>query len=398
MNLSFAELLYQTTKLPVCVIDQQKTIQRCFPKKMSGFYSEHFLEICLFDFTVQKKDLRHPFCITLPPAHYLGILQLSDTNYMILGPAAAFPHSREEILHHAEHQLYAEDKHLLTELLLHAPIMTKQQFTSAIALAAALLTGETIEPETIGDADPIPNSNPWEKHLTEYVFSANENALFHTPESLEAAVCSAIEEGNSITAEKLLLKRSSGKLGTLSLDPDRQAKYLFVTAAAVFSRAAVAGGLSYETACSIADIYVQQADRMSDPAAINAAMVELAKYFAQRVAETKGYRGYSELVKNCCDYIEKNLHTKITLKQLASVSNRSPQRLSQKFKNETGYSVVDYIHKAKMNEAKHLLTYSAFSLSEISNFLCYPNQSYFCKIFKETYGVTPQVYRSKKES
>ena len=51
--------------------------------------------------------------------------------------------------------------------------------------------------------------------------------------------------------------------------------------------------------------------------------------------------------------------------------------------------------RCKLEEAKSLLTYTNKSLSEISSYLCFANQSYFQRVFKKKYGITPNEYRKQ---
>ena len=118
--------------------------------------------------------------------------------------------------------------------------------------------------------------------------------------------------------------------------------------------------------------------------------------FASKVASLKGNDASSAIIRNCCDYIGKNLHSELSLAVLADYCHLSPRRLSLRFKKEMGLSVMDYVHEQRMKEAGRLLLYTSFSISEISNFLNYSTQSYFTLIFQKHYGITPSQYRNNQ--
>lgn len=228
--------------------------------------------------------------------------------------------------------------------------------------------------------------------LTNYLFAAQEEELVHTPQLYEERLLHAIEIGDMANLRTCINESVPGHFGVLSFDHPRQLKYLFVTAAAICARAAMRGGLSYELSCSIADIHCQQMDAMTDPLDIMSLQTTMVITFCTKVAENGKHANYSITVKTCCDYIEKHLHNKITLEILSPICALSPRRLSEKFQMETGISIGDYINRAKMRESKYLLKYSDNSISDISSYLNYSSQSYFTKIFKSVYAITPQIY------
>lgn len=72
-----------------------------------------------------------------------------------------------------------------------------------------------------------------------------------------------------------------------------------------------------------------------------------------------------------------------------------PSYVSRLFKQLTGSSISDYIHKVKMERALAKLKDSEAKVYEISEQLGYSNSQYFIKVFKDEFGMTPQDYRAK---
>lgn len=71
----------------------------------------------------------------------------------------------------------------------------------------------------------------------------------------------------------------------------------------------------------------------------------------------------------------------------------NPAYLSRLFRKETGMVLTDYILQEKMRRASELLVLSDSSISEIADSLGYGNFSYFARLFRKVYGVTPHEYR-----
>ena len=99
-------------------------------------------------------------------------------------------------------------------------------------------------------------------------------------------------------------------------------------------------------------------------------------------------------VVRCIDYIHENLHSRITLEELAELAALHPSYLSRLFKKETGVSVSEYIQQLKIDTAKNMLLYSDFTPAKIASVLAFPDQSYFTQVFKKYTGFTPRKFQS----
>ncbi|WP_440119024.1 ABC transporter substrate-binding protein [Paenibacillus sp. QZ-Y1] len=86
----------------------------------------------------------------------------------------------------------------------------------------------------------------------------------------------------------------------------------------------------------------------------------------------------------------------ISLDSLAQSLNYSPQYLSRKFKEQTGYTPTEYVIRLRMTEARSLLTSTEASLHEIAAYVGYPDPFYFNRIFKKETGSTPGQFRLKQ--
>lgn len=97
-------------------------------------------------------------------------------------------------------------------------------------------------------------------------------------------------------------------------------------------------------------------------------------------------------------YIYKNYNKDISVEQLADMVCLAPNYLSSIFKKETGENLSKFIKSYRMLKAKEMLDNTYEKIVNISNAVGYQNVSYFCKSFREYFGVTPQKYRDKGES
>ena len=71
----------------------------------------------------------------------------------------------------------------------------------------------------------------------------------------------------------------------------------------------------------------------------------------------------------------------------------TPKYLSTLIKKMSGITAAEWINGMVILEAKHLLKYSRMSIQEISEYLHFPNQSFFTQYFRRETGMTPGCYR-----
>jgi two-component system response regulator YesN len=92
-------------------------------------------------------------------------------------------------------------------------------------------------------------------------------------------------------------------------------------------------------------------------------------------------------------YVLMNLDKKITLTEIAGYLHLNSSYFSRLYKKVTKENFIDYVNKSKMERAKELLDYSNESIEKISEMVGYDSKSYFLKIFKKYFGMSPKDYK-----
>ena len=92
-----------------------------------------------------------------------------------------------------------------------------------------------------------------------------------------------------------------------------------------------------------------------------------------------------------------NQENKLTNKvnHYARLLNTTPQNLNTICRKETGQSATEILSEHIINEAKRLLLYTDFTVSEISSKLDFKDNSHFSKYFKRNVGNTPIGFRKE---
>lgn len=92
--------------------------------------------------------------------------------------------------------------------------------------------------------------------------------------------------------------------------------------------------------------------------------------------------------------IEEN-YKHITLTEIANNTNQSIYYLSKLIKDSTGSTFNNLLQKKRLNQASYLLTTTNLIVEDIIYSIGYNNSSYFYRIFKKRYNMTPTEYRNK---
>lgn len=100
-----------------------------------------------------------------------------------------------------------------------------------------------------------------------------------------------------------------------------------------------------------------------------------------------------QIVDRVKDYIHNNFEKDISRVEIAEQFFIHPDYLSHIFREWTGVTFQDYVIQVRIENAKKLLAYTDFSISNIATNSGYSNTAYFAKHFKRETGLTPKEYR-----
>lgn len=87
--------------------------------------------------------------------------------------------------------------------------------------------------------------------------------------------------------------------------------------------------------------------------------------------------------------IHERITEPLTLTALANAAHITKEYASQIFRQETGSTVTEYINERKMLLAREMITQKKLSVSEAAESLGFSNYSYFSRLFKKRFGISP---------
>ena len=92
-------------------------------------------------------------------------------------------------------------------------------------------------------------------------------------------------------------------------------------------------------------------------------------------------------------YIRANVGKDMTLSELADIASLSPFYFAHCFKNQTGFSPMEYVINTRLDQAKILLARTTKPVTEIAYETGYSSGSSFNNMFVRRTGMSPRQYR-----
>jgi AraC-like DNA-binding protein len=102
------------------------------------------------------------------------------------------------------------------------------------------------------------------------------------------------------------------------------------------------------------------------------------------------------IVMSTLDYIDRNYPT-AALGELAENLKLPVHTLSRMIKRSAGGNFTELLQRKRLNRAVSLLVETDEPINDIIDKVGYENHSYFHRVFKARYGMTPHAFRKKNQ-
>lgn len=144
-----------------------------------------------------------------------------------------------------------------------------------------------------------------------------------------------------------------------------------------------------------------EAHEQSDKIRENIIVLEIISLLAKRlllsghyVKEKHDDESY-ELVISITEFIDYHYKQKISLEDIANMTNYNKSYLASLFKKKTGLTVFEYLRNVRMQHSLDDLKYTDNTVVDIALDNGFANIQIFNRAFKELYQMTPKQYRDK---
>jgi len=162
----------------------------------------------------------------------------------------------------------------------------------------------------------------------------------------------------------------------------------------VLSRSAVEGGASLEQLTLLNFEHISRLVQCSGREQVYYWMLESLDSFMDNMLDNRNGMN-TRVVNKACDYIVKNCHRNISLEEVSQFVHLSPFYFSRLFKQEKGCNFVDFLTRTRVDKAKSMLQNREYTIVRIAAESGYHDASYFCRVFRQEVGMTPNQYRNE---
>ena len=106
----------------------------------------------------------------------------------------------------------------------------------------------------------------------------------------------------------------------------------------------------------------------------------------------------SRKVEDAIQFIESQFDKNITVKEAAEYTYVSPSHFQRLFKQDTGYTFIQFLQHTRIKKCCELLESTDQSVQNIAYCVGYHDMKYFHSLFRRKTGVTPQQYRRNRKA
>lgn len=120
------------------------------------------------------------------------------------------------------------------------------------------------------------------------------------------------------------------------------------------------------------------------------------QYIIEHMSDADNGKKKDEQIQKAIDYMQRNLHKKLAISELASKAALSYVQFLRRFHAYTGMAPSDYINAMRLRKAKSLLLETDFLIKDISDICGFKDEFYFSKFIKKQTGMSPSLLRKTR--
>lgn len=121
------------------------------------------------------------------------------------------------------------------------------------------------------------------------------------------------------------------------------------------------------------------------------------EFTLELLRSVKGLRSRTDArakkIQEAMAFVDQHYSEPISVDDIAARSSLSKYHFMHRFREQTGYTPVQYLTKVRIENAAHLLQLSDHTIDDIAHEVGYANGNYFCKIFRKYVGCSPGTFR-----
>ncbi|NSJ35826.1 helix-turn-helix domain-containing protein [Blautia obeum] len=319
-----------------------------------------------------------------------------ENGQLVFGPITNIPYTESDLQKlYKDYTVPNSDREDFNSFLHQIPCLSLNSLLKKCLFLNYCLHEEvmTLEELTKSEPESFLQISLTDASLLEETYQTKENEQHNQTYAIEEQILKLVRTGNYKGFNNIEFSDSNYHLGVTGSTALRQLRNDIIITTTICTRAAIEGGLDYDSAYQLSDYFIQSSERLSSIERLYDLLSKVGYSFAEKVANSKTPVSTDGCIQKAIRYIQQNTNQHLTVGDVASYVGFSKSYFSAYFKKTLGFSVSAFILRCKLEEGKELLQYTNKSISTISTSLCFSSQSHFHTAFKKQYGITPSEYR-----
>lgn len=104
--------------------------------------------------------------------------------------------------------------------------------------------------------------------------------------------------------------------------------------------------------------------------------------------------GVKPLIANIINYIEESAYYDVSVGKIADIFNYNENYIGKLFKKQTGKTIKEYLNGKRLKKSEELLKKTTLTITEIAASAGFNNVTYFNRLFKKQFLMSPTEYRN----
>lgn len=392
--IDFIKMYYLDSNIPMYLFSGEKCVF-CMPEQTGLTYPpQKYLQELL---TSARRITYH---ITEYGVCFCSLkLDHIKNGFLILGPETSVPYTRSDLQYlYKDYTVSNDNLSEFNSFLRQIPCFSLTSLLKKCIFLNYCLHDELLMPEQLTENTFSDPSAITDASFLEGTYETKENEQHNQSYAVEEQLLKLVRTGDYKGFKNFQFNDSNFHLGVTGSTALRQLKNNIIITTTLCTRAAIEGGLDYDTAYQLSDYFIQSSERLTSIERLSDLLEKISYTFAEEVAHTKIPVSSDGCIQKAIRYIQQNTNQHLTVGDVADYVGFSRSYFSAYFKKTLGFSVSAFILRCKLEEGRALLQYTNKSISTISTFLCFSSQSHFHTAFKKQFGVTPSEYRKKQDT
>ena len=393
--INFMKAYYPDSNIPMYLFSDEKCIF-CMPEQNELTYPPFQYLQELF-----SGSDRITHCTTEYGIMFCSLkVDSSENRHLVFGPVTTVPYSDSDLQHlYKDYMVSNDSRSDFNSFLRQIPCLSLSSLLKKCIFLNYCLHEELLSLEELTSVGQAVSENDVMSDpslLLEETYQKKENEQHNQTYILEEQILRLVRTGDCEGFKRFAYSESNFHIGVTGSTALRQLKNNIIITTTLCTRAAIEGGLDYDTAYQLSDYFIQSSERLTSADRLTDLLGKVSYTFAEKVAQSKTPVSTDERMQKAIRYIQQNVNQHLTVGDVADYAGFSKSYFSAYFKKTLGFSVNAFILRCKLEEGRELLQYTDKSISTISEFLCFSSQSHFHTAFKKQFGMTPSEYRKQQ--